>query len=365
MTLPLRPHELPPSGWRPWLLWLWRSTALFPPIGIRHSALPASGMKAAARTLAFANQEEQPFVSQGGSGREGIESKGPGVAVALRRVCCMVLVGSQDHIIARFNEDVTIHGHCRDVLTISPNPQAVLWCKLTTAVLAPPLTALPRVSRRLSSMTQCPQCPQFSVPSNCSVISALSALTQCPDSEECHCAHCIASGWRMTRYRCMCSRVLPGPTIRSAPKSWRTFRCRGMSRWRCAGLAPSPSAPRLCWPLRTASPSPPFTSLTRRRRRRRWWEGAACTAPWGAPGLVARVAHPCRPPAHTSAHTESLVGVKLLVWMGSPVVWSEMRNFKGINGAPGYPQVDTSACLAWMSRHECVVTLAGSHWVLG
>ncbi|KAL6761627.1 hypothetical protein V8C86DRAFT_2533008 [Haematococcus lacustris] len=84
MTLPLRPHELPPSGWRPWLLWLWRSTALFPPIGIRHSALPASGMKAAARTLAFANQ---------------------------------------DHIIARFNEDVTIHGHCRDVLTISPNPQ--------------------------------------------------------------------------------------------------------------------------------------------------------------------------------------------------------------------------------------------------
>lgn len=51
-------------------------------MGLRHTALPRSGMRAAARVLAFAHQ---------------------------------------DHIIARF-QDVTVHGRRQSVLMITPRP---------------------------------------------------------------------------------------------------------------------------------------------------------------------------------------------------------------------------------------------------
>ena len=74
-------------------MWLWSSLSPLPPVGARHNALPRSGMKAAARTLAFANQ---------------------------------------DHIVANFHKQGSVRapggGRVGSVLTITPNLQVSKAC---------------------------------------------------------------------------------------------------------------------------------------------------------------------------------------------------------------------------------------------
>ncbi len=57
MTAPLLPSETDPTNVRTFFLWLWGSLSMFPPVGLRHKSLPRSGMRAAARAMAFASQD--------------------------------------------------------------------------------------------------------------------------------------------------------------------------------------------------------------------------------------------------------------------------------------------------------------------
>ncbi len=57
MTRPLGASEIERLTFLGLLRWIWASLSPFPPIGLRHTALPRSGMRAAARTLAFAEQD--------------------------------------------------------------------------------------------------------------------------------------------------------------------------------------------------------------------------------------------------------------------------------------------------------------------
>lgn len=56
MTVPIDLSEITHHSVGSYVRWLWRSLSPFPPLGLRHNAMPGTGMLAAARTLAFASQ---------------------------------------------------------------------------------------------------------------------------------------------------------------------------------------------------------------------------------------------------------------------------------------------------------------------